>query len=334
MKSKWTSPGAGLIALSLLLTGGCSSNPVPAAGDGRAKEAGRTEGGLQDGRLGQEGRMDAPRPVHDGPAAPVCPAQLPQANTPCTRESLVCQYGDNPRCLSTAICTQGHWVIQMVKCQPQDPSCPATREAAAGQVCQPLDAYCNYSGLICNCTNCVQYPVQNCSGPLTWHCEAPSTDPTCPAARPLLGAACPTEGQFCNYGCETDVSRRCTGGVWVSASAPGGCPVSTRAVKKDIFYLSESDRARIAEEAEHLRLATYRYRDPAMDGRRHLGFILEDSPRSIASDLERQQVDLYSFTSMVLALAQQQQREIEDLRRQIEVLRREVTRPVLRAGRW
>jgi hypothetical protein len=336
MESNGASRHAGLIALSLLFAAGCGSNPVSVTSDGRSteagrtdgrsKEAGRTDGAARDVRPGIDGRSD-------GPASKLCPAQLPVSGVPCGNEGLVCEYGDNPRCLSRATCSQGQWTTISAKCQPPDPSCPATREAAAGQICQQLNAYCNYSGLVCDCTNCVAYPIPHCSGPLTWHCDSPSPDPACPAARPLLGAACFKEAQLCEYGCETDVSRRCTGGVWVAASSPGGCPISTRAAKRDIRYLTESDRAQMAEEAQRLRLATYRYRDPAMDGRRHLGFIIEDSPRSLAADLEKRQVDLYSFTSLVLALAQQQQKEIEHLRRQVEVLRHDVTRPAARAGR-
>ena len=303
--------GAGIFATMMAL--GCSDKSVPPPGDART-----------DGRADDRPRMD--KRAGDGAAGGICPAQLPEPNGPCTRPGLVCEYGDNPRCLSFAECLQGKWLVAMPKCAPPDPSCPATREAAAGQGCQTQYTYCVYSGLTCDCTNCTKYPIRNCSGPMTWHCESPNTDASCPAARPLLGAPCSKEGQLCEYGCETDVSRRCTGGVWVRASAPGGCPISTRAAKRDIRYLGEAERARVAREATRLRLATYRYRDPAMSSRAHLGFILEDSPASLAADIEKGQVDLYSFTSMVLALAQQQQREIDALRRELASVRRSVGR--------
>jgi hypothetical protein len=161
---------------------------------------------------------------------------------------------------------------------------------------------------------------------LTWHCDAPNPDPNCPHARPAVGTACPRDGQFCNYGCEPDVSRECQGGTWAAASAPGGCPISTRRAKHDIHYLDDTERARIAAQARNLRLATYRYRDPARDLRSHLGIILEDSPRCAAADMQRLQVDLYAYTSMVLALAQEQQRELEVLKREIKRLRSQLRR--------
>jgi len=314
MKSSGTREIAAMIAASLLVAG-CGSNPVPMNSDAGRSDAGHVDGRPSDGK------------ASDGAAAQVCPAALPQSGLGCSREGLVCEYGDNPRCLSTATCAQGRWQVVTVKCQAPDPSCPATREAAAGQTCQTQDGHCNYAGLVCECTNCIKYPVERCSGPLTWHCDAPNPDPGCPPARPLLGATCPNEGQYCEYGCEPDVSRQCSGGVWLPASSPYGCPISTRTAKKDIRYLGDDDLARIAKQVQHLRLATYRYRDPAIDKRRHLGFIIEDNPHCLATDLDKRQVDLYSFTSMVLALAQQQQKEIEDLRRQVEVLRYGLQRP-------
>ena len=42
--------------------------------------------------------------------------------------------------------------------------------------------------------------------------------------------------------------------------------------------------------------------------------------------MDRGQVDLYSYTSMVLALAQQQQRELAALRREVAALRARIAR--------
>jgi len=255
-----------------------------------------------------------------------CPTYLPTADGACTKEGLACSYGDDPQCPATARCVQGKWQVSIAKCPSSDPLCPATYADAASQGCQTLNEACDYSGLACTCTNCTKYPVEYCNGPLTWHCDAPNADPDCPHARPAIGAACAKEGQFCNYGCEPDVSRRCSAGAWAAASAPGGCPISTRRAKKEIRYLSDEDRARFAAQARDLRLATYRYRDPAPDRRSHLGFILEDSPGCAAADMEKRQVDLYSYVSMVLVLAQQQQREIASLKRELAALRRERAR--------
>lgn len=312
-----------------LLTAACSSRDTPATFDGPKPKA---DGPKADAPkpIADGPKIDAPKPIADGPKVdappPLCPPQLPTPSAACPREGLICEYGNDPRCLAFAECSASGWNVATPKCAGPDPSCPATRLDAAGKTCSVLDAYCNYDGLTCDCTNCTKYPVVNCSGPLTWHCEAPNPTPTCPAARPLLGTACPQDSQFCAYGCEPDVSRKCAGGVWVKASAPGGCPVSTRRAKRDIAYLDAKRLARVAEQARKLRLATYRYKDPAYGERLHLGYILEDSPKALATDRSKQQVDLYSFASMTLALAQQQQRQIDALRRELDALRKRLGR--------
>ena len=54
-----------------------------------------------------------------------------------------------------------------------------------------------------------------------------------------------------------------------------------------------------------------------------LGYILEDAPLAPASDMGKRQVDLYTYTSMVLALAQQQDKELQELRARVAELERE-----------
>lgn len=256
-----------------------------------------------------------------------CPTAMPTAGSACPKEGQTCDYGDNPTCLGNATCTGGKWNVSTPKCIGPDPTCPATRESAAGQTCGTKDAYCNYAGLLCSCTNCTKYPVVQCQGPLTWHCDSPNTTPGCPPARPNTGQACSTPGLLCDYGCEQGVSRQCTGGAWVPASSPGGCPVSTRAAKNDIKYLSPADRSAVADQARGLRLTTWHYKDPALADRERLGYILEDSPGVPASDMDKKQVDLYAYTSMVLALAQQQDQEIKELRAKVADLEKRVPPP-------
>lgn len=253
-----------------------------------------------------------------------CPLQSPADASACSKEGQSCDYGDNPRCLATATCTGGKWSVAQVKCAPADPACPATRESAAGQACATKGAYCNYAGLSCDCTNCTKYPVEQCMGALTWHCDAPNTTPGCPPARPNVGQACAKEALLCEYGCEANASRKCVVGAWAAASSPGGCPISTREAKTGIRYLEPADRARVADAARALRLATWRYKDPALSGRERLGYVLEDAPASPASDMDKKQVDLYTYASMVLSLAQQQDQEIAELRAQVADLERRV----------
>jgi hypothetical protein len=97
-------------------------------------------------------------------------------------------------------------------------------------------------------------------------------------------------------------------------------------MKKDIRYLSAGDVAAMASETLRLRLATYEYKAAPYSGRRHLGFIIEDSPSVPAVDRDGDMVDLYGYASMLLATTQVQQRQIEVLKTQVEALSRAVER--------
>jgi hypothetical protein len=99
---------------------------------------------------------------------------------------------------------------------------------------------------------------------------------------------------------------------------PGVAPAaSSIEVKKDVRYLDDAARARIAKEALGIKLATYHYKSETADERQHLGFILEDSPNVPAADMAQKHVDLYAYASMVLATVQEQQRKIEALEAEV-----------------
>ena len=103
--------------------------------------------------------------------------------------------------------------------------------------------------------------------------------------------------------------------------ANGSNPASSSIeVKKDVHYLDDVARARLAEETMGIRLATYKYKTD--DARQRLGFILEDSPNVAAADMASKQVDLYAYTSMVVATVQQQQAEIAALKAEVERLKK------------
>lgn len=100
------------------------------------------------------------------------------------------------------------------------------------------------------------------------------------------------------------------------------CPISTRAAKKNIRYLSVDDTDRLAAVTESMRLASYDYISPAFGTPgRHLGFIIEDLPDVPAVSASRQSVDLYGFASMLLATSQAQARRIETLEREVARLK-------------
>jgi hypothetical protein len=118
-------------------------------------------------------------------------------------------------------------------------------------------------------------------------------------------------------------NRVCSQGVWTPGQVLE-CPVSSRRAKKEIRYLSPDDVRALAAETLRLRLATYEYRAAPLAGRRHLGFVIEDSPKAPAVDRDGDMVDLYGYASMLLATTQAQQRQIEQLQKQVDELRRAV----------
>jgi hypothetical protein len=142
---------------------------------------------------------------------------------------------------------------------------------------------------------------------------------------PALGAACDGVGTKCG-----DPANLMCGPVEeclpADRAGPGyggqyACPVSSRTRKQDIHYVDDSERESLANEALHIRLATYRYRPEAGDpAPTHLGFVIEDDPASPAVTPDRQHVDLYGYVSMAVATMQQQAREIEALRARVEEL--------------
>jgi hypothetical protein len=133
---------------------------------------------------------------------------------------------------------------------------------------------------------------------------------------PRLGSACTTSGQTCTYACGPGNARACQQGYWFEA-AGGPCPVSSRRAKKEIVYIGQEERQRLASKVLDFKLATYEYRDPALAGKRHLGFIIEDVPGSPAVDRDGNMVDLYGYASMLVAAMQEQAAEVARLRAEV-----------------
>ena len=111
--------------------------------------------------------------------------------------------------------------------------------------------------------------------------------------------------------------RKTCHGSPVSLTCDDGS-ISRREFKKDISYIKSEERAELANEALSTSLARYHYRDEPGEQKRHLGFIIDDQPGSspaIASD--ETHVDEYGYTSMLLAAVQEQQRQIDELKREL-----------------
>jgi hypothetical protein len=96
-------------------------------------------------------------------------------------------------------------------------------------------------------------------------------------------------------------------------------------VKTDIEYVDAAARAQLARQALDLHLATYVYKDPAKNGvGPQLGYILEDAPDAVFSGTDH--VNLYAYTSAVLAAVQEQQAEIRRLQAKVDELEKSCAR--------
>jgi hypothetical protein len=72
-----------------------------------------------------------------------------------------------------------------------------------------------------------------------------------------------------------------------------------------------------------MKLATYNYKAKVADPHlKHLGFIIEDQPESVAVDQTHHRVDLYGYVSMMVAAMQVQEKEIAELRQELGVAQR------------
>jgi hypothetical protein len=228
-----------------------------------------------------------------------------------------------------ATCSSQHWNVTT----PNATSCPPLHDLGAcpadTSVTCTMDTTCaKPDGSLCRCTSCrPTAPICQNQGAPSWYCPAPVTTAGCPTAEPNFGTACNVEGKECGYfalDCGHP-DRVCSHGVWTPGQTLG-CPISSRRAKKDIRYLSDDDVRSIASETLRLRLATYEYKAAPYAGRRHLGFIIEDSPGVPAVDRDGSLVDLYGYTSMLLATTQAQQRQIQSLQQQVKDLRRAIDR--------
>jgi hypothetical protein len=122
---------------------------------------------------------------------------------------------------------------------------------------------------------------------------------------------------FCNQGVdkcvpEQDGSLLCNNGA-----------VSKRAFKTDIEYVSNEEREDLARETLSIPLATYRDKTERESDKRHLGFIIDDQPETspaVAGD--QTHVDQYGYTSMLLATVQEQQKQIDALKKDVERLKK------------
>lgn len=101
------------------------------------------------------------------------------------------------------------------------------------------------------------------------------------------------------------------------------CPISQRKMKKDILYLSDSEKEQLSSELMSFPLATYRYKTEGNEQKPHLGFIIDDVAPSPAVLESGERVDLYGYSTMTVAALQVQAKEIAELKKQMEELKKD-----------
>lgn len=157
------------------------------------------------------------------------------------------------------------------------------------------------------------FPV--CSGP-----PEPATIPGCSAP----GSVCSTVGDVCGKGDDTTCGVRMVCAVSDPRQSPGGCPISSRAFKTDVNYISEAAQQRLRAELLNTRLASHEYKPGlSQPDRQRFDFILEDHPaHSPAVDVRLRDVDLYGYVSMSVATLQIQDAELRTLREEVAQLKK------------
>jgi hypothetical protein len=135
-----------------------------------------------------------------------------------------------------------------------------------------------------------------------------------------VGKQCDTLGQQCDPGIGCGIVLVCA----TSDPTKGGCPISRRSAKNDIRYLTAPELEEAANKALAVPLAHFRYKDEAISRGPHLGFIIEDVGSIEGVDAPSGTVDLYGYTSLVLAAVQLQAHEIERLQARVRQLELEV----------
>lgn len=132
------------------------------------------------------------------------------------------------------------------------------------------------------------------------------------------------KGEVCGSTVCTKDQTCCSGQPFPTPTCINGtaCPISQRKHKKDIQYLSEAEEQRLKDELLGFRLATYRYKSETDAERPHLGFIIDDVAPSPAVMSSGERVDMYGYQTMSVATLQVQAREIAELRKQVEDLKK------------
>ena len=95
--------------------------------------------------------------------------------------------------------------------------------------------------------------------------------------------------------------------------------ISTRSAKKDISYLSDSEESNILTKIKDINVATYHYNSENSNTPLRLGLIAEEAPQEVLS-AGGKGVDVYKFSTFLLAGIQAQQKRLESLEARVAAL--------------
>ena len=222
--------------------------------------------------------------------------------------------GNTGRCIKTKG-TTCHWEIR---------SCPDPKPTPAPTTTVPVPV--PPPKLDCTAKGACPSPAPASPSQLCW--DGSTAGPTCVASGGKCGwtiTSCPPVPP--ELECGANICKKgqtcCSGVPFPSPTCIDGmaCPISQRQHKKDISYLSETDRQRLNDELMGFRLATYRYKSEDKADREHLGFIIDDVAPSAAVLQSGERVDMYGYQTMAVAALQTQATEMAKLRRELDELK-------------
>jgi hypothetical protein len=169
--------------------------------------------------------------------------------------------------------------------------------------------------------------VGGSSNGLQWY--ATCGDPACQTPDPddpnIPNCTTEVAGQPCAMGsasCELP-GDSCGSSLLCTDSDPQdpGCPVSLARYKRNVRYLDDGRRKQLHDQVVTMSLASWQYHHEPPTTREHVGFMIDDVPQSVAVARDGKHVDLYGYTSMVVAALQVQAKQIEALERELDALR-------------
>src|SRR6185369_2950485 len=179
------------------------------------------------------------------------------------------------------------------------PGTGGTGTGGAGVTCVPNSSDCP-DGVLCGGVCC----------PPHHYCQETPGPPIC---RCGAGAACTgADSCYASLGYPNQCGTFCCSG--------DSCPVSRRAMKRDIRPVGASDLGELYEQLRRIQLSTYQYKAEPPSTPRRLGFIIDDTNAPAAINPDGNTVDLYGYLSMAVAAVQIQAREIGRLEARIRAL--------------